>query len=318
MILVNAKYKDDIFATGAILAHEIMHFYLIGKKKIRMGNTLENELLTDLCTVKFGLGLVVINGMSYSNSWFSSVLLLFVGVLRWSSQTLSFGYYNPHQYGNVVNDTYLKAKGLQISDFGGYIKPSARGFLPYSFQDYWKLKNKSNLTRHLEKHRFKGNIIKIVVVIILISCVIWYNNRPWVSFSSATGHFKADFPTQPQFEQNGGFESYTSKNDHGADYTVGFLNDPALNQISDPNAVLKKFQDDLINSDKNYRLIDSGSSYFDNYPAVDYLMKDTSTNEYFKVKSFIANQTIYVLGSDYFTEDINSDTKFINSFQLTQ
>jgi hypothetical protein len=173
-ILVNSTYKNDIFAIGAVLSHEIMHFYLLGRKNLRMEDTLENELLTDLCTIKFGLGLPIVNGMSYSNSWFSSILLLFVGVLRWSSQKLSFGYFNPHQYGNLVSED-LEERKLAIKNVGGYIQPNSRTFLSRGIGMLWRVKKGSKLVKTLVKKQRTGFVAKIAVVIIGCSFFIWSN-----------------------------------------------------------------------------------------------------------------------------------------------
>ncbi len=164
-ILIKSAYKKDIFAMGAILAHELMHFYLLGKKKLSKKDELENELLTDLCTVKFGLGLIILNGMSYKNSWFTSILLLFVGFMYWSSEKLSFGYFNPKQYGKLVKKE-LKQKQITIQEYGGYIQPYARTFLGLKFWNFYGEKKSSKFIRSLIIKRFKWIIIKVLIVVL--------------------------------------------------------------------------------------------------------------------------------------------------------
>lgn len=175
-ILVNSQYKGDIFAIGAILAHEIMHFYLLGKKNLRMEDELENELLTDLCTIKFGLGLPIINGMSYSNSWFLSILLIFVGILHWRSEKLSFGYFNPNQYGELcyVN---LQEKKLAIEDVGGYIRPSSRTFLSQGIGLFWRNKNGSLFISRLTKRKKQLLAIKVILLAIAIALFAFFSQQ---------------------------------------------------------------------------------------------------------------------------------------------
>ncbi|HPO05669.1 MAG TPA: hypothetical protein PLQ36_01020 [Candidatus Gracilibacteria bacterium] len=147
IILINAKYFSDPLATGAILAHELMHFYLLAKKKVQFEDTLKNEILTDLCTIKFGLGIVILNGMSYSNNWFLTALFFLFGRIYWSSQALSFGYFNPYQYGKLVKENIIQARKLSFKEFSGFVYHKSRVFLcrlaprfwfPHARSDYFK------------------------------------------------------------------------------------------------------------------------------------------------------------------------------------
>jgi len=80
-IFVNSKYVNNPYAIGAILSHELMHFYLISKKHIVLEDKEENELLTDLGTIYLGLGILIVNGFSYESNWF----LTFFRVTWWLS-----------------------------------------------------------------------------------------------------------------------------------------------------------------------------------------------------------------------------------------
>lgn len=62
-ILIDEKYKNDPQILGAILAHEITH-HLLYEKGIVYKDKLENERFTDLATVFFGLGKLLLNGYS--------------------------------------------------------------------------------------------------------------------------------------------------------------------------------------------------------------------------------------------------------------
>lgn len=60
-IEINKKYEDDYYSIGAILAHEIMHIFL-SQKGIWLKDEYKNEVLTDIATIYFGLGLLILNG----------------------------------------------------------------------------------------------------------------------------------------------------------------------------------------------------------------------------------------------------------------
>lgn len=53
--------KHSPFVMGAILAHELTHYYLFNKG-IYLSNEIENERFTDLATVFLGLGKLTLNG----------------------------------------------------------------------------------------------------------------------------------------------------------------------------------------------------------------------------------------------------------------
>lgn len=62
-IELNITNKYSPFVMGAILAHELTHYYL-GTKNIWLTNTEENERMTDLATAYLGLGKLTLNGYS--------------------------------------------------------------------------------------------------------------------------------------------------------------------------------------------------------------------------------------------------------------
>jgi len=77
-ILMDQKYIKDSKKVVAILAHEIMHYYLISRHNIIMTDKMENELLTDVATIYFGLGILVVNGMTFQSTWFLSIIAFFL------------------------------------------------------------------------------------------------------------------------------------------------------------------------------------------------------------------------------------------------
>lgn len=127
-IFVNSKYRGDPYAVGAILAHEIMHLYLMSRKNVVLKNKAENELLTDLGTIYLGLGVLVINGMSYKSNWFLTVIGLFAGVLYINEQKLTFGYFDPYQYAFYLKE-YFKINNIQLKEVAKYIHPKSWHFI---------------------------------------------------------------------------------------------------------------------------------------------------------------------------------------------
>lgn len=184
-ILIKSSYKKDIFAMGAILAHELMHFYLLGKKDLRMEDVLENELLTDLCTVKFGLGLIIINGMSYKNSWILSILLIFVGMMYWSSKKLSFGYFDPKQYGKLVK-AELDKKYISIKGIGGYIQPYSRTFLPFHFWNYFKAEKASRFINAVINKKRRWLAIKLIILMFVVGGVGYQSHQDSIKNAELT------------------------------------------------------------------------------------------------------------------------------------
>jgi hypothetical protein len=117
-------------AVGAILAHEMMHLYLF-RLGLRLEDTRENELLTDLATIKTGLPVLILNGMYYQSYWWLTIILLLVRIYYRRTDQSSFGYFQPKEYGRHVR-TYLRERGLGATDVIGYLNPSSRRFLPHN------------------------------------------------------------------------------------------------------------------------------------------------------------------------------------------
>jgi len=171
VILINSKHKSDAFGVGAILAHEMMHLYLI-RLGLELEDLQENELMTDLATINTGLSILILNGMSYSSEWFSSIIALMFGFIYWRSQQLAFGYFNPKQYGKHAAD-YFKENNVMLENVFGFMNPSSRYFIPHTLI---KSKNPTPLIKFLEKRRLKGNLTKIGILVIVITGLMFYNN----------------------------------------------------------------------------------------------------------------------------------------------
>jgi hypothetical protein len=129
VILINSKHKDNTLAVGAILAHEMMHLYL-SRLNLRLQDTQENELLTDLATINAGLSILILNGMSYSSDMWLTIIMAVVGRVYWREQEVSFGYYRPDEYGRH-SLSYFSDRSIPVNDFIGYLSPTSRRFVPH-------------------------------------------------------------------------------------------------------------------------------------------------------------------------------------------
>lgn len=130
-ILINSKHRDNPFQCGAILAHEIMHYFLIGKKRIHLEDNHENELLTDLATIQAGLGILILNGFYHYSGWHETIIALSFGMIRTHEEQISFGYFKPQDYARHL-DQYLKKTDLNLGKIYRYVLPHARYFIPSS------------------------------------------------------------------------------------------------------------------------------------------------------------------------------------------
>lgn len=182
VIFINSKHKSDCFGVGAILAHEMMHLYLF-RLGLKLEDVQENELLTDLATINTGLSILILNGMSYSNQWWLTVIVLMLGRLYWKSEQLAFGYFKPKQYGKHALE-YFKEKNIKLENIFGYMNPSSRYFVPHSFT---RSKNPTAFIKILEKKRLKNNLFKGIAVAAAAIFFFYINSSGNNSGSSQTG-----------------------------------------------------------------------------------------------------------------------------------
>jgi len=170
LILINSKHKDNTFEVGAILAHEMMHLYL-SRLNLRVQETQENELLTDLATINTGLSILILNGMSYSSAWWLTIIMAVFGWFYWSSEELAFGYFKPGEYGRHAV-SYFNDKRIQVEDIIGYLTPASRHFVPH--RPSVKGRASTPFIQLLEKRHRRSNVIKGgIAAAVLIPVLAW-------------------------------------------------------------------------------------------------------------------------------------------------
>lgn len=173
-ILVNQKHQNNRFEAAAILAHEIMHFYLIGEMNFRLEETLDNEQFTDMATIYTGLGIVVMNGFEYQSGWAVTAIGLMFGRLMVQTSSMSFGYYKPKQYGGMFKSFVDDCK-IGYSSFSGYFLPWTRHFLPASLRAASiSSKNKSEMVQLGQKSANIANLKQLGLVVVLIPVAILF------------------------------------------------------------------------------------------------------------------------------------------------
>ncbi len=110
-IVIDEKYRYSPLRVGAILTHESMHVYM-HRAGLEVSDVTENELRTDIASILVGLGILIVNGMSYENYWMFSIFLMAVGVRFNYSRTCSLGYFEPRQYIRIFKKE-LKARNIK-------------------------------------------------------------------------------------------------------------------------------------------------------------------------------------------------------------
>lgn len=169
LIFINSKYKNDTLAVGAILAHEMMHLYL-SRLNLRLQDTQENELLTDLATINTGLSILILNGMSYSSDWWLTIIMAAFGRIYWREQKLAFGYFKPDEYARH-SVSYFNDRSIPVQNFIGYLSPASRHFVPHRSI---KRRASTEFIRLLEKRHMKANAIKGgVAAVVVLPLLAW-------------------------------------------------------------------------------------------------------------------------------------------------
>lgn len=80
LIEINSEYKNNLFAVGAILAHELMHIFL-QKNGLWLNDTRDNEIITDFSSIYLGFGILILNGQQeFINE--KQIKTSFLGYLR--------------------------------------------------------------------------------------------------------------------------------------------------------------------------------------------------------------------------------------------
>lgn len=165
-IFVNSCYRNNVFEVSAILAHELMHYYLIEKKNILLPNMLENEILTDFATISAGLGIVVLNSFYHYFGWHEMIIGASFGKMSIVSNRRSFGYFNPFYYGKLYKK-YIKEQKINKAQAFGHILPTSRIFLGIVFHKGIP-KNELPLFIKLKKSLRTLDFLNRLVMIVLI------------------------------------------------------------------------------------------------------------------------------------------------------
>lgn len=172
-IFLNSKKVTNSFQAAAVLSHELMHYLLMGVHRYLLEDTLENEKFTDIATVFNGLGVIVTNGFEFKSGWAKTVGALMLGFISINTQSLSFGYYSPHQYAGMLYD-FAKTFDIPNDQFAGYLLPWTRHFLPTSLKNASRLTaNKPDIVNLAQKIVWKQRAISMAVLVILIPVAIF-------------------------------------------------------------------------------------------------------------------------------------------------
>ena len=187
-IHINSRKAKDRYQIAAVLAHELMHFILLGVMKYSLNTTRQNEELTDIATIVCGFGVVVTNGFKYDSGWIVTVIALFLGILTIHTEEHSFGYYKPKEYAYLVKNI-ADIMRYQDIDYAGYFLPWTYHFLPSSLVKAARgSSSKSDAVAIAKKRVTKSNTIKIgvvlVIAVIFISFLRTSNNNSSSSSSS--------------------------------------------------------------------------------------------------------------------------------------
>src|SRR6266702_1972558 len=168
-IYIKQVHQKNAFECAAILAHELMHYVLIGGMSFRLEGRLDNEQLTDMATVYTGLGLVVLNGFAYEgNNWAITAVAFAAGVIHYGTKSMSFGYYKPRQFAELIGD-YVDSYNIDYDTFSGYVLPAAAHYLPDSIKAAVKHSdNKTDLVKRIQAARRKKAIISTAIAVPII------------------------------------------------------------------------------------------------------------------------------------------------------
>lgn len=187
LIRISDKHKGNVLECAAILAHELMHYLLLGGLSYRLENKTDNEQLTDMATVYCGLGVVYLNGFSHEgNNWFVTAILLAGGMLHYSSKGMSFGYYKPTEYGNLMAG-YIEDNEIPLNDYAGSVLAASGYYLPSGLRRQVKgYKPKSQFYSDFKGSTFKARLSQVGIALITVIVLVAIRGAFGGSSSTAT------------------------------------------------------------------------------------------------------------------------------------
>lgn len=160
---INPKYSMSPFKVGAILAHELAHFYM-SEHQQGSPDTLTNELQTDLTLLCAGFGILYINAMKDIELGISAEKLI------WTHEEANrqewVGYFRPDLFCYLFS-VYLKKIGLSGKDVIGYIHPDSRAFLPDQIRNS-KSSNPTKIILGLEENYRRNTFVAYLVMVLLL------------------------------------------------------------------------------------------------------------------------------------------------------
>lgn len=145
-ISLNKNLMNSSREVGAVLAHEIMHIYL-NKKRLYFKNEVENEKIVDMCTILYGFGIVVMNGMSET-------------IKDESRERRYYGYLEPSEFGYLFA-RYIKQNNIKFEDIENEISGIGKDVLLEGFGEY-KIDNNRNNRVHTRYLKIRSKINKIL------------------------------------------------------------------------------------------------------------------------------------------------------------
>lgn len=147
----------------------------------------------------------------------------------------------------------------------------------------------------------------------------------WQSFNASDGSFSILLPSKPthnsqQANGSGGityiYNSYlVSLSSTTAFIIVNYVYSSPID-VSNPEALLKKYANAFLNSQQGSALVSSASGSYESYPSLDFLIQIGSY--YYKGRFILVNQIPYMLAETYApgTYDDQYYQAFINSFRV--
>lgn len=148
--------------------------------------------------------------------------------------------------------------------------------------------------------------------------------QPWQPYISEAGRFKVNLPTTPGEEQDSTeligqlfqWNLIEARNftNPGDSYSVGYTDISPEYLQDDPDALLKKVGDNLLEKFSETTIIENGKEItLDGYPGRSYLVAIDS-EQIFVVRFYLVDNRLYGIGST--SDNIGNIHKFMDSFEI--